>query len=91
MNSPAEPAGPLQGVRVLDMSALGPGPFCSMLLADFGAEVVTVERPDPPAFDPAKFFSRGKRSTVVDLRAPGPQSGVRMPGSPALVSRVLRR
>lgn len=71
MTTPTEPAGPLRGVRVLDMSALGPGPFCSMLLADFGAEVVTVERPDPPAFDPAKFFSRGKRSTVVDLRAPG--------------------
>lgn len=63
--------GPLHGVRVLDMSALGPGPFCSMLLADFGAEVITVERPDPPPFDPARFFARGKRSTVVDLRAPG--------------------
>jgi alpha-methylacyl-CoA racemase len=68
----AEPAGgPLHGIRVLDMSALGPGPFCSMLLADFGADVITVERPATPSFDPARFFSRGKRSTVVDLRAPG--------------------
>ena len=64
-------AGPLQGVRVLDLSALGPGPFCSMLLADFGADVLTVERPDPPGFDPAKYLSRGKRSAIVDLRAPG--------------------
>lgn len=63
-------SGPLRGVRVLDMSALGPGPFCSMLLADFGAEVISVERPETPAFDPARFFSRGKRSTIVDLRAP---------------------
>jgi alpha-methylacyl-CoA racemase len=63
--------GPLRGIRVLDMSALGPGPFCSMLLADFGAEVIAVERPNPPSFDPASFFSRGKRSAVVDLRAPG--------------------
>jgi alpha-methylacyl-CoA racemase len=63
--------GPLRGIRVLDMSALGPGPFCSMLLADFGAEVIAVERPAPPPFDPAKFFARGKRSVVVDLRAPG--------------------
>lgn len=63
--------GPLHGVRVLDLSALGPGPFCSMLLADFGAEVIAVERPTPPPLDPAAFFSRGKRSTVVDLRAPG--------------------
>lgn len=63
--------GPLAGVRVLDTSALGPGPFCSMLLSDFGADVITVERPETPSFDPAKFLSRGKRSTVVDLRAPG--------------------
>ena len=65
------PDGPLHGIRVVDMSALGPGPFCSMLLADFGAEVIAVERPERPAFDPARFFSRGKRSVVVDLRAPG--------------------
>ena len=63
--------GPLHGVRVLDLSALGPGPFCSMLLADFGAEVITVERPESAPFDPAGFFARGKRSIVVDLRAPG--------------------
>jgi alpha-methylacyl-CoA racemase len=75
--SPAHPrsitetGGPLRGIRVLDLSALGPGPFCSMLLADFGAEVVSVERPEAASFDPARFFSRGKRSTVVDLRAPG--------------------
>ncbi|CQD17589.1 alpha-methylacyl-CoA racemase [Mycobacterium lentiflavum] len=63
---------PLTGVRVLDLSALGPGPFCSMLLADFGADVVAVERPATPhPFDPAKSLSRGKRSVVVDLRAPG--------------------
>lgn len=64
-------APPLAGVRVLDLSALGPGPFCSMLLADFGADVVTVERPGTPLpFDPAKYLARGKRSAVVDLRAP---------------------
>nr|BBX81912.1 CoA transferase [Mycobacterium florentinum] len=62
----------MTGVRVLDLSALGPGPFCSMLLADFGADVVAVERPATPhPFDPAKSLSRGKRSVVVDLRAPG--------------------
>ncbi len=68
---PAESAdGPLSGIRVLDMSALGPGPFCSMLLSDFGAEVIAVERPEAPSFDPAASMSRGKRSVVVDLRAP---------------------
>lgn len=61
---------PLTGVRVLDLSALGPGPFCSMLLADFGADVVAVERPATPhPFDPARSLSRGKRSVTVDLRA----------------------
>jgi alpha-methylacyl-CoA racemase len=66
---------PLNGVRVLDLSALGPGPFCSMLLADFGADVVAVERPGTPhPFDPARSLSRGKRSAVVDMRAPrGPE------------------
>ena len=63
-------APPLAGVRVLDLSALGPGPFCSMLLADFGADVISVERPEPPALDPAKYLSRGKRSAIVDLRRP---------------------
>lgn len=62
--------GPLHGVRVLDLSALGPGPFCSMILADFGAEVITVERPgETTQHDPSKFFIRGKRSVVVDLRS----------------------
>jgi len=61
----------LAGVRVLDLSALGPGPFCSMLLADFGADVVAVERPGISLpFDPAKYLSRGKRSAIVDLRGP---------------------
>jgi alpha-methylacyl-CoA racemase len=65
--------GPLAGVRVLDVSALGPGPFCSMLLADYGAEVVAIERPRrgaPEPTDVADYFSRGKRVVTVDLRAP---------------------
>lgn len=68
---------PLAGVRVLDVSALGPGPFCSMLLADHGAEVVSVERPTREAFDPSAFFSRGKRSVMIDLRAPGGSDVIR--------------
>ena len=58
---------------MLDMSALGPGPFCGMILADHGADVIEVLRPSAGAVDPdpAGSFSRGKRSIVVDLRADG--------------------
>ena len=66
------PTGPLRGVRVLDVSALGPGPFCSMLLADYGADVIAVERPPQPEPGPehvSRFFDRGKRVITVDLRA----------------------
>ncbi|WP_375476527.1 CaiB/BaiF CoA transferase family protein [uncultured Jatrophihabitans sp.] len=69
--------GPLRGIRVLDVSSLGPGPFCSMLLADHGADVVCVERPQRESFDPSMYFSRGKRSIVVDLRAPGGSDVIR--------------
>jgi alpha-methylacyl-CoA racemase len=62
---------PLKGIKVVDVSSLGPGPFCSMLLSDYGADVVAVERPQRESFDPSAFFSRGKRSVVVDLRADG--------------------
>ncbi len=73
MNGEVTPR-PLSGVRVLDLSALGPGPFCSMLLADFGADVLAVERPGTMPFDPSKYLSRGKRSAIVDLRSPrGPE------------------
>ena len=40
-------AGPLSGVRVLELEGLGPAPFCGMLLADMGAEVLLLERPRP--------------------------------------------
>ena len=69
--------GPLNGIKVLDVSALGPGPFCSMLLADYGADVVSVERPHRETFDPSAFLSRGKRSIMVDLRAEGGSDVIR--------------
>ena len=62
--------GPLSGITVVDVSALAPGPFCTMILADFGADVVWVEPIDPPPFDVASFFAPGKRSIRVDLRRP---------------------
>ncbi|MDD5557623.1 MAG: CaiB/BaiF CoA-transferase family protein [bacterium] len=73
---------PLDGIRVLDLSRLLAGPFCTMLLADMGADVIKVERPgtgdDTRAFGPpfqegesAYFLSinRGKRSATLDLKS----------------------
>jgi len=61
--------GPLEGVRVVEIAGIGPGPFCAMLLADMGAEVVRVDRPaaeDSPGLP--QLLGRGRRSLVVDLK-----------------------
>ena len=66
-------AGPLTGVRVVELAGIGPGPFCGMLLADLGAEVIRVDRPGgPPSPVPLDkdVTSRGKRRIVVDLKHP---------------------
>jgi alpha-methylacyl-CoA racemase len=65
--------GPLTGVRVVELAGIGPGPFCGMLLADLGAEVIRVDRPGgPPSPVPVDkdVTSRGKRRIVVDLKHP---------------------
>ena len=67
-------AGPLAGVRVVELAGIGPGPFAAMLLADLGADVVRVDRPGGPALgvDPAHdVTNRNKRSVLVDLKAAG--------------------
>ncbi|MGW0940420.1 CaiB/BaiF CoA transferase family protein [Streptomyces sp. NPDC002666] len=66
-------AGPLDGVRVVELAGIGPGPFAAMLLADLGADVVRVDRPGPSplAGDPAyDVTNRNKRSVLVDLKSP---------------------
>lgn len=72
----------LQGIRVLDLSRMLPGPYCSMMLADLGAEVIKVEEPkigdptrhSPPMIDgrSAAFLqvNRNKKSIALDLKQP---------------------
>ncbi len=65
--------GALAGVRVVEFAAIGPVPFCGMVLADMGAEVIRVERPFPsglgiPVPPPFDHLNRGKRSVVLDLK-----------------------
>jgi alpha-methylacyl-CoA racemase len=62
--------GPLEGLKIIEVSALGPGPFCGMLFADLGADVVCIDRESPPALDPATDCTRrGKRSVLLDLKS----------------------
>ncbi|MFJ3895252.1 CaiB/BaiF CoA transferase family protein [Streptomyces sp. NPDC090083] len=67
-------SGPLAGCRVVELGGIGPGPFAGMFLADLGAEVVRVDRPEradePDAGGPADVLNRGKRSVVLDLKHP---------------------
>ncbi|NGO54678.1 CoA transferase [Mesorhizobium camelthorni] len=64
--------GVLSGVKIIEMAGLGPGPFCGMLLADLGADVIAVERPteDVGNLRPWSLCSRGKRSIVLDIKKP---------------------
>ena len=67
--------GPLHGIRVIEIAGVGPAPFCGMLLADMGADVILVERAGAKAGDPLDLgahaiFNRGKRSIALDLKTP---------------------
>ncbi|MBD3678633.1 MAG: CoA transferase [Rhodobacteraceae bacterium] len=65
-------AGPLNGVRILEVEGIGPGPFAAMMLADLGAEVIVVHRPGTnhaPGVKERPVTDRGKRSIVLDLKA----------------------
>jgi len=66
--------GPLHGVKIIEMAGIGPGQFCGMLLADLGAEVLRIERPEPEptGFDIPEAFNlmnRGRSRLTVDLKS----------------------
>ncbi|HYU10944.1 MAG TPA: CaiB/BaiF CoA-transferase family protein [Stellaceae bacterium] len=78
--------GPLEGIRIVELAGIGPGPFCAMLLSDMGAEVIRVDRAMMVGQDTdrdgndARFnlLARGRRNIAVDLK------------NPAAVDAVLR-
>jgi len=87
--APSSEPGPLSGVRVVDLSRLLPGPYCTWLLASLGAEVIRIEAPGgndytrslPPVIEGTSVFfaslHRGKRSVALDTRHPRGQDALR--------------
>jgi alpha-methylacyl-CoA racemase len=66
--------GPLAGLKILEFEAIGPGPFCGMMLADMGADVLLIDRPADPrlGFGRDRWFDvmmRGRRSATLDLKS----------------------
>ena len=68
-------SGPLAHLNVVEMAAIGPTPFVGMLLADLGANVIRIDKPEGArglgSELGAELFNRGKRSIVIDLKKPG--------------------
>ncbi|MEO9130796.1 MAG: CaiB/BaiF CoA-transferase family protein [Sphingomonas sp.] len=70
---------PLAGLRILEIAGIGPGPFCGMMLADHGAEVIRVERAGGAGLSAAAKdpLLRSRRSIVLDLKKPEAVAAVR--------------
>ncbi len=68
--------GALRGIRIVEFAGIGPAPFCGMMLADHGADVVRIERPGTrlSRTDP---LARSRRSLVIDMKQPGAADVVR--------------
>ena len=68
LSTSATPPRPLDGVRVLELEGLAAAPFCGRILADFGADVVRVDRNDRPDPYGTLSLAHGKRSVELDLK-----------------------
>ncbi|MEO5492654.1 MAG: CaiB/BaiF CoA-transferase family protein [Sphingomonas sp.] len=69
--------GPLTGIRIVELAGIGPGPFCGMMLADHGAEVIRVDRPgaggdarSPTTRNSRDPLLRGRSNVELDLKSP---------------------
>jgi alpha-methylacyl-CoA racemase len=69
--------GPLLGLRIVEFSGLGPGPFAAMMLSDMGADVVRVERPGRGGYRKTDITARGRRVVELDLKAAADREAAR--------------
>jgi alpha-methylacyl-CoA racemase len=75
--------GPLEGIRIIEMASMGPAPFCAMVLADLGADVIRIDRLETAGQGGASdVLNRSRRSIAMDLKHPA---------SLALVLRLIER
>jgi crotonobetainyl-CoA:carnitine CoA-transferase CaiB-like acyl-CoA transferase len=98
----AEPTGPLKGIRVLDMTAVVLGPFCTQTLGDWGAEVIKIEPPTGDIVRNSGLYrnrgmasvylglNRNKRSLAIDLKSPEGKEVLRrlIPQTDVLVTNI---
>ncbi len=91
-------AGPLQGVKVIELAGLGALPFATLKLADMGADVIRIDRcsevPDEKTAAPYSSWDRGRRSVAIDLKHPdGVEAVLRLAegADPQIVPAVFTR
>ena len=70
---------PLKGIRIVELAGIGPGPFCGMMLADHGADVIRIDRGAKPGItvDAQDPLLRSRRSVALDLKRPDAVAAVR--------------
>lgn len=71
---------PLRGIRVLEMEGLAPTVLAGQMLADLGADVIIISRPEGPAISAdmsSNILNRGKKSLVLDLKSPEDMKAMR--------------
>ncbi len=63
--------GPLEGIKVLEIASIGPGPFCAMMLSDLGAQVIRIDRKELVGTGDSRIsLNRGRKSLALDLKQP---------------------
>jgi alpha-methylacyl-CoA racemase len=69
MTDSSSKSGPLSGIKIVELSGIGPGPYAGQLLADMGADVIVIDRPGG-SIVPKAIDARGKKSMILDLKKP---------------------